>query len=100
MKRSASMRPLSVSGRPSRCTTGCGLTPAVHTTVRAGTTSPVDSVTLRSVTCSTVCPMRNSMPRPRSSRTVKSDSFGGTSIIGRSAASTSIQRMPWTRQRG
>ena len=31
------------SGSPSSAITGCGLTPAVQTTVRAGTTSPVES---------------------------------------------------------
>ena len=38
------MRPPPSSGSPSFATTGCGLTPAVQTTVRVGTTSPVESV--------------------------------------------------------
>ena len=35
-----SIRPRSSSGSPNRATTGCGLTPAVQTSVRVGTTSP------------------------------------------------------------
>ena len=44
------MRPSGPSGSPSRATTGLGLTPAVHTMVRAATASPSDSVAPARVT--------------------------------------------------
>ena len=52
------------------------------------------------VTASSVVFVRISMPRKRSSRTAKSASFAPISGITRSLASTRIQRMPVTRQRG
>ena len=51
---STTMRPVSLSGSPSSATIGCGLTPAVHTHVRHGTTSPSESVAADSVTESSV----------------------------------------------
>ncbi len=50
--RSTTTRPSASSGSPSRATTGLGLTPAVHTTVRAAIVSPSESVALRLLTSS------------------------------------------------
>src|SRR5205085_1672086 len=74
--------------------------PAVQATVRVGTVSPVESLTLRSVTSSIVVLVRISIPRPRSSRAANSARSGWISCMMRSLASTRTQRMPWTRQRG
>ena len=98
--RSVMIRPPRSSGRPSSWTTGWGLTPAVHTSVRDGMTSPVDRYASVAVTRSSVVPVRISIPRPRSSRVANSDRSGGTSIITRSRASTRRKRTPWVRQRG
>ena len=93
------MRPRS-SGRPSRSTTGCGLTPAVHTTVRVGIVWPSERRALVAVTSSSVVCRRRSMPRMRSSAMQNSARSGAVSRMMRSAASTRIQRMPCVRQRG
>jgi hypothetical protein len=94
------IRPVSDSGRPSSAITGLGLTPAVQTSVRVGTTSPSLSVARLAVTASSVVLVRISMPRTRSSRTAKSASLALISGMTRSLASTRIQRIPVTRQRG
>ncbi len=98
--RSAAIRPPSPSGSPSFATTGCGLTPAVHASVRAGTTSPPFSVTVSLVTASIVVFVRTSIPRLRSSVVANAASVGGTSGITRSFASTSMKRTPSSRARG
>ena len=80
--------------------TGCGLTPAVQTSVRVGMISPPERTAVSAVTSSSVVLVRIAMPRPRSSRMAKSASGAGISGITRSRASTRIQRIPWVRQRG
>jgi hypothetical protein len=94
------MRPPGSSGRPSRATTGCGLTPAVQTTVRVGTTSPVESAIEAAVIRSTVVFVWISIPRRRSSALANAASFGAISVITRSLASTSTKRIPASLQRG
>ena len=66
---STGTRPRSSSGTLSWRKLGWAVTPAVQTTVRVGTVSPVESRTLSAVTSSSWVPSRTSIPRPRSSRT-------------------------------
>ena len=71
---------------PRRSTTGWGRTPAVHTHVRVGTTSPSLRRAVVAVSSSSVVSVRISIPRPRSSRTANSASVGrdlGHHAVGR-----------------
>ena len=65
---STGTRPRSSSGTLSSLRIGCGATPAVQTTVRVGSVSPLESRALSAPTSSSVVSRRMSMPRPRSSR--------------------------------
>ena len=99
-KRSTTMRPAPSSGRPSFSTTGCGRTPAVHATVRHGTSSPSDSSTESAEMRSTVVDVRTSTPRRRSSEVANAARSAEISGITRSRASTRMKRRPCTRERG
>jgi len=100
MRRSTLIRPCSSSGRPNRAITGWGFTPAVQTNVRVGIVSPSERRAEVAVTSSTRVEVRISTPRARSSPAANSARSAGTSLITRSRASTSTQRIPWVAQRG
>jgi NADH dehydrogenase len=68
--------------------------------VRTGTRSPLESVTASSSTASIRVLARTSIPRARSSAVANSARAGEISGMIRSWASTSVQRVPSSRQRG
>ena len=70
------------------------------TAVRVGMRSPVESVTASRSAGVQHVPVRISIPRPRSSRVANSARLAGISGMIRSRASTRIQRVPSSRQRG
>ena len=89
---STSTRPRSSSGRPSSRTSGCGLTPAVQTSVRVGMRVAVaeDGLVRGSATRASCRPgsrRRASPARPRRSRRAAAGSRGGSSGPRRRAPS-------------
>ena len=92
--------PASSSGRPELAHQRRRLDARGPAQRRAGTSSPVDSVAESSSIESSRVSVRISMPRARSSRVANSARLGGISGMIRSCASTRIQRVPSSRQRG